>query len=1301
MAAPFLQNPAFTVGELAPGLFGRSDLARFGVAATTFRNGIVRYQGGASSRAGTKFVGFSKQTGRDYPPRLIPFQFNINQGLALEFGHEYMRVIQNGAFVTEDPVAITGITQANPAVVSTNSTTGALTATANTGAVSASYETDDLITLAGGTFTAAAILRVTNTTLKSLSVNGAGTGYAPADTITLAGGTQTTPAVVTVNTTKVVALPTIVNAGAGGTPGPATVVGTTGTGTPFQAMVTIDGGGVIISVDALTVAGSYTVNPTVPAAEPVTGGGLVGAELGVVLGVSSIALTTPGVFTANAAGSAFTQASTSGAGTGATFVSAIFSPNTVTVENAGAYSAFPANPVAQASTTGGGLGATFTITSGAASPFSNGDWVVMADVQGMIQVNGETYVVGNVTATTFELFDVYGNTIDSTAFGSYVSGGTASRIYTLVTPYSEVDLPYLKYTQSNDVMSLCLLNQETLTEYLPLDLARNSNTDWEFLPIDSQPVDPPTTMSGAASSGGSTFYKYVVTAVDPENGNESLASPIASINGAVNIAATAGTITLTWSPVSKVKQYNVYKATPATNTGVPVGSLFGFAGSAYGTQFIDSNIIADFAQVPPKHQDPFSRGIILGVDPTSGGVGYTTISLTISSATGNGAILTGVIVGGALSAVIVENHGHDYLDTDTVVISGDGAGAAATLSVGPQTGTYPSTVAYFQQRRVYANTINRPNTYFMSQPGAPYTNFDSRLPTIDTDAIIGNPWAVQLNGIQFMEQKPGGLIAYTGKQAWQLTGAGGSSFTPQPITPSSQDAQPQAFNGCSQTIAPVSIDNESIYYDPFNGKAYDFSYQFAANVFTGNDLTLNSSHLFTGFMAVQTAWCREPYKVMWQVRDDGGLLSLTYLKQQEIAGWSRNDTNGLFKSVCSVTEPPVDALYLAVQRFPGDNTAYMIERMDNRIWPTVEDAWCVDCGLRLPQPEPDAILTASSATGLGAISGFAGLVGGTGYSSSTTARIVDDNGHGPGTGAVITLTIVGGVITAATPTVPGTGYTYPALVIEDPTNAGSGASATPTLDNSATFTASASIFPMDVVGSVIRMGGGVATVTARNSGTEVVGQITSPIIRLIPNTNPKVPQPAASGQWTLTPKVSSVGGLTYLSGATITGTYDGKVLDPTVVPATGIVTLPEPASAVTLGLGFGFQLQSTYLNPQGQITAQGQRKIVEAATVRVEASRGVTVGTNQPDGSVLSPPQIAPTWENMEAAPDLARPAYGSDLVPLYTGDIYVPITGGVGTQGQVCVEQLLPLPITVLSFVPIVLSGDEPEDDPKPSRQK
>ena len=133
MAVPFL-DPSFVTGEIAPALFGRVELDKARVAATTMRNCFVSYRGGADSRAGTAFVGFSKQTGRTVSPRMITFQFSVNQGLGLEFGHYYMRVVLDGGFVTENPVAVAGVTNAKPAVM-TFGAQGAASGTPNDGAV--------------------------------------------------------------------------------------------------------------------------------------------------------------------------------------------------------------------------------------------------------------------------------------------------------------------------------------------------------------------------------------------------------------------------------------------------------------------------------------------------------------------------------------------------------------------------------------------------------------------------------------------------------------------------------------------------------------------------------------------------------------------------------------------------------------------------------------------------------------------------------------------------------------------------------------------------------------------------------------------------------------------------------------------------------------------------------------------------------------------------------------------------------------------------------------------------------------
>jgi hypothetical protein len=1547
MAVPVIKN-AFTTGEIAPSMYGRTDLERYASAASTMRNMFVSYRGGAYSRAGTAFVGYSKQTGFGAKPRLIPFQFSINQGLALEFGGAYMRVIDSGAYVTESALNITGITQANPCVVSATTsgtqtatpansgvissyapgdgitlaggtytiptelsvlstellylgltapgsgyvpgdtinlsggtqtsaaqaqvattmvatlpsivnagtggtvgnavvtgTTGAGTkfqanvtisavqsASPNVGSVTSSYAPGDTITLAGGTYTTPAVVSVTYTILHALTTLNAGSGYVPADTITLSGGATTLAPVATVATTKVSALPTIAAGGSGGTAGTAVVSGTTGTGTKFQANVTIAGGAItsvnslvvagaytvnpttlnnepvtgggltgaalslvmgvntvtfsaggnfsanpasntltqagtsgagvgatftgvfapgavsftsygsytafpsnpvaqgatsgsgfgvtltvstvnkITAVNSLVTGGAYTVNPTAPGAEPVTGGGLTGAQLGLTLGIALLSISQAGAFSANPGGGVMTQSATSGVGTGATFGSAILGPLALGVINAGSYSVVPSNPVSQASSTGGGEGAEFNLTSGAMAPFNNGDWVYIEGVGGMTELNGRTFVVGNAGTGGFSLYDVFERAINSTGYSAYTGGGTAARIYTLTTPYAAVDLPYLKFTQSADVMSLCCVNQETATEYAPYELTRLADNNWTIAPANfGSAVATPKNVVAIRQNddGGAQVYViyYAVTAVNPVTGEESVPSIEIQVGnealGTPNGSGDTPSNIITWSAVAGATSYNVYKETPQP---LPTGStlepppptfVLGLIGQTQATSFTDTGEQPDFATVPPQHQNPFARGAIIAANVTRGGSGYYTnaqSSSIVNSSTGSGAEIIAATVNpaGIIGSLVILNGGSNYTQGDTLTVVGSGSGAAGTLTVGPKTGTYPGTVTYFQERRVYGASLNNPDTYWMSKPGL-YLNFDTSYPSVASDAITGSPWATEVNGIQWMINMPGGLVVLTGLGAWQLTGAGGSSLNPQPVTPADEQVQPQAYNGCSAVVPPIKID-ASILYVQAKGSIYrEFTYQYFQNIYTGVDLTELASHLFTGYTIEEHAYCEEPYKVLWAVRDDGVLLSLTYLKEEQVTGWARHDTNGLFLSCCTITEPPVDALYVVTQRTINGLTAYMVERMNDRIWFEVEDAWCVDCALQMPQTTPDATLACSSPLGSGTITAATVTAGGSGYSIGTYAVIFDDNGEGIGGGATLFLVISNGVITSADVASGGFYYANPQVTIIDPANTGSGAAITLTLSNSATLSANAPVFSSSNVGSIVRMGGGIAEITAYLSPEVVTANILVPITQVYPNsaTPSSLPvvisQPA--GSWTLTEPTTIVGGLYHLIGAYVTGLADGNPIEPQMVASDGTITLPVAASSIVVGLGYTAQLQTPYFDAGEKMLSQGRRKRITAATVRVELSRGLQMGANQPDGASLSPIQVAPAWSDMDNVPDRRAPTYNGLAPALYTGDIRIPIKGDNDTRGQVALQQVNALPMTVLAAIPEILEAD------------
>lgn len=110
-----VSQKSFAGGEIAPELYARTDTAKYQTALRTCRNFFIQRQGGAASRPGTAFVGEVKDSSKTV--KLVPFVFNSDQTYVLEFGDQYLRVIRDAAYITDLTLTITGISNANPGVV--------------------------------------------------------------------------------------------------------------------------------------------------------------------------------------------------------------------------------------------------------------------------------------------------------------------------------------------------------------------------------------------------------------------------------------------------------------------------------------------------------------------------------------------------------------------------------------------------------------------------------------------------------------------------------------------------------------------------------------------------------------------------------------------------------------------------------------------------------------------------------------------------------------------------------------------------------------------------------------------------------------------------------------------------------------------------------------------------------------------------------------------------------------------------------------------------------------------------------
>jgi hypothetical protein len=583
--------------------------------------------------------------------------------------------------------------------------------------------------------------------------------------------------------------------------------------------------------------------------------------------------------------------------------------------------------------------------------------------------------------------------------------------YTVATPYDNTVLHDLRFSQSADVLVI------THPEFAPMQLVRLADTNWvlSVLPIASTATPPTnlvlsiTALPAGSTDPQNTNYRYVVTSVD-QNGQESQPSAFAQITG-INIAATQGTITLRWATVNTAQYYNVYKAVPSPGAVLVLPtSPYGFIGASYGNEFTDSNIIADFSSTPPRNDNPLANGRVVGFNITANGTGYPVSGTTATITDPNGATasLTPILdtntvaTTGSIIGFIINQAGHDITNGAAIVAAGGGTGFAGTVIATAATGAAPAVSAYFQQRRIFAGSNAQPLTLRGSRP-ALYNNFDVSNPVIDSDAYEFTINGEQVNAIKHLLAMPGGLVIFTDGEVMQLTGGNPSLNNPTAVTPSSAVVVPQSSYGASDSI-PIKIDKEILYIQSEGSIVRDLAYNVYANIYTSTDLTILSSHLFYPNTFREWAYQDTPFKTVWAIRtakttgNDDTLLSLCYLKEQDVYGWAHHDTSqGLYVSVETVREGSSDALYMVTQRANGN---FCVERLADRQYAAISDCWCLD----------NAIYTFAGAPTT-AVSGLGHLEG------MTVRAMVNGGAQGPFVvaGGAITLTEAGQAILVGLP----------------------------------------------------------------------------------------------------------------------------------------------------------------------------------------------------------------------------------------------------------------------------------------------
>lgn len=238
----------------------------------------------------------------------------------------------------------------------------------------------------------------------------------------------------------------------------------------------------------------------------------------------------------------------------------------------------------------------------------------------------------------------------------------------------------------------------------------------------------------------------------------------------------------------------------------------------------------------------------------------------------------------------------------------------------------PSVVSFFEQRLVFGNTNNNPQTLFFSKNGD-YGNFT--VGTGDDDALIYTIASNQVNAIRYLSATRVLTVGTSGGE-YVLT-----STNDGPVTPTTTLIRKYSNYGTS-TIEPVQVADVTLFVQRGARKIREF--KFVGDVNTGGyqapDMTILAEHVTKGGIT-QMAYQQEPDSVVWCIRADGTLLGLTYRREEEVVAWHKHVLGGAFSSGQAVvesiatlpTDTGEDSLFMIVKRTIDSVTKRYVEKL--------------------------------------------------------------------------------------------------------------------------------------------------------------------------------------------------------------------------------------------------------------------------------------------------------------------------------------------------------------------------------------
>ncbi len=586
------------------------------------------------------------------------------------------------------------------------------------------------------------------------------------------------------------------------------------------------------------------------------------------------------------------------------------------------------------------------------------------------------------------------------------------------SPYELAEVYELSTAQAGDVIylahknhPLCKLTRPGTWPHYTWNLAEVALN--RSLPPPAQPVAEFVRDNDDDKAELSYTLSYVVTAVDA-NGMESLASDTCQCEGKYPTDWVVGNhVNLTWQAVEGAAEYNIYRecagyfgligvasaadATGGIIAGLRVGNeegrLVHYAGHIQRNVVVGNGHVPDVDETGSLAVSAADRNAFIYDDrlflpvtkststtewnPVYGDNGEVSWESIAMTGTEDFWVMLRLLANGEPAGI--------YKDWTTGKTDGDmdaprgtfgpftvepAYAGATTLAFTDQNfeadtsktpaedwdpfadGNYPAVVAFHQQRLVLAGTKRDPASFFMSRSGD-YESFRKSRPLQDDDPVEYMLASGSIDEIKWIASF-GDLLIGTSGAEYQATSSGPA------ITPSDVQISVQSYWG-SSGLKPMIIGQSVLHCQRAGSHARDLFYTWESDGYAGNDLSLLAPQLVENSRIVQWCFQQSPGSTVWACRDDGVLLCLTYMKEQNVFGWSRHVTQGRVLSVASICGSGEDILMLVVERELNGRKAWFLERLVPRFkdGDAIDDAFFVDCGACVEQ-EPDTICSGLS-----------------------------------------------------------------------------------------------------------------------------------------------------------------------------------------------------------------------------------------------------------------------------------------------------------------------------------------------------